>query len=634
MDSPLWLSRVTDGMRFSMARQNLLDVLRDVQESENALSSGKRVQNLSDDPLSATRILDLQKTLSRTERYSTNIQTAKRRLGHADSVLGELNDILNRAREIWISQSGDPATAQTRANAAVEVAQLLDQALSLANRSYEGRYLFSGSKVHTQPFTTIGTYVLFQGGLEDWNVPIGPEEIFSSSVSAEEALGARSAEIRGRAQLTPAVNPAVRLSDLNGGRGVQPGRIIVSDGTVTKTVDLRGAVDLADVIDRLNASGIVNAALRPDRLGLRITSSTGTVTILDEEGSRTAADLGIAKSATGGTPLDGEALDPILRLATPLADLRSGAGLDKTGIVIKNGDTTVTVDLSEAETLGDLIGAINRSGAYVQAELNDDGTGINLVSLLNGAEFTVEEAGGETAEQLGLLLKPADLPLQRLNRGFGVNDKYGPDFTITLHDGTVLTVDVSGAQTLGEVVERINNAPGNNGKLTARFGTGVSLELEDTTTGPNELAVEPVRESLAARHLGIEGSTGDSVLQGSQLNPAGIRVDGLFNALAVLRDALAANDQVMLQRVGPALDRAQDRLLAARADTGTRIGRLEMSEKMLEGEKIRFQEALGEERDIDLAEAVLEFQQRQLRLQAALGAVGAIARFSLLDFLR
>jgi len=633
MDSPLWLSRVTDGMRFSIGRQNLLDVLKDVQQSEESLASGKRIRKLSDNPLSATRVLDLQRTISRTEGLQSNLQAAKRRLGHYDTVLSDFNDIVIRAKEIWVSQSGDPATAETRANAAVEVSNLLDQALSLANRSYEGRYIFSGAKVDTEPFTTVGDYILFQGGLEEWNVPIGSGQLFSSSVSAQEALGARSAEIKGRADLTPALNSSVRLSDLNDGRGVRLGRIIVSDGQNTTTVDLRGAIDLQDVIDRINESGVVTASLRPDRLGLRLESETGDVTVLNEEGSFTAADLGILKSVQG-SPLDGDALNPILRLTTPLSDLRGGEGLDATGIVIRNGDTTVTVDFSEAETIGDVINAINRAGAYVQAEINEDKTGINLVSLLNGAEFTVEEAGGETAKQLGLLLEPEEIPLERLNRGFGVQVKYGPDFTITLHDGTTFSVDISGAETLGDVIERINNASGNGGKLVARFGPRVSIELEDKTTGSGELSVSPVRDSLAAKHLGIEGSTTDQVLQGSDLDPAGIRVDGLFNALAILRDALAGNDQSLLERAGEALEKAQQKLLAARADTGTRIRRIEMHESMLESEKIRFQEALGEERDIDIAEAVIEFQQKQLRLQAALGTIGVILRTSLLDFLR
>jgi len=633
MSAPIWLTRVTDGMRFGTAKRNLLEIMRDLDEGQNVLSTGRKVNKPSDDPLAATRIMNLDTALRKTEEYERSLDVAKRRLGHIDTVLSDMNDITNRAREILMSQIGDTATEQTRRNASFEVANLIDRAMSLANRTLEDRYIFSGLKTDTSPFTTVGQYVLFQGTADEWTVPIGTGETIASSVSARAALGARSAEIEGRADLTPALRLSTRLSDLNRGRGVRLGRILVGDGTNTAEVDLSGSVDLEDVANRINATGLVNVTLRADRLGLRLEAPGKNISVLEVDEGHTAADLGILKS-NAGQSFDGEELNPALRLTTRIDDLRGGQGIDLSGLVVHNGDVTVTVDLSGVTDVNGLISRINRSGAYVQAELNESRTGINLFSLLNGAEFTVEENGGTTATDLGLLLQPAELPLSRLNRGFGVQTNYGPDFTITLHDGTVLSVDVSSAETLADVVELINGSAGNEGKLTARYGAGESLELVDATSGTGELTVSSVKGSLAARHLGIEGSTAAGVLAGEQLNPAGIRIDGLFNALIALRDALAADDSDTLTLVGGSLDSAQNLLLDARADVGGRLNRLEMAADRFSEDKVRLQEALSEERDADLAEAVLSFQQDQMRLQAALGAIGMTANHSLLDFLR
>jgi len=633
MSAPIWLSRVTEGMRFSEAHQSLLDVLRALQEKQRALSTGKKVSIPSENPLGATRILNLRLLLRRTEEYEKNLAEAKRRLGHFDVVLEDLENIVDRAREILMSQMGDNATAETRRNASLEVANLVEEALRLVNRKFSGRYIFGGLATDRRPFVAVGNYIAFQGTLDEWLLPVGPDVLFGSSISSREALGARSAEILGREDLTPVLREETRLVDLNRGEGVRLGEILISDGLGHEAkVDLTGCVDLRDVLRRINETGVVTATIRPDGRGLRLTAPAGAnITVSEVADGHTAQDLGILVSG-GGETVNGTELNPVLTLDTPLSDLRLGQGLDSSGFTIQNGEISVSVDLSGLETVGDLLHAINNSGAYVHAELNSSRTGINLVSVLNGAELKITEGSGVSASQLGLLLEPADIPLEQLNRGFGVQSQFGPDFKVKLHDGSEIAIDISECETLGEVVALINEKGG--GKITAEFGPGVSLRLIDHTKGGSGFAVLPEAGSQAASQLGIEGQTSGEVIEGEDLNPAGVRVDGLFNALVMLRDGLAQNDQPLLTRIGDILDRAQDLLLDARADVGGRINRLEIAQDRSAQEKLFLQEALSDEEDVDLAEAILAFQQEELRLQAALGVTGMVLQHSLLDFLR
>ncbi len=88
---------------------------------------------------------------------------------------------------------------------------------------------------------------------------------------------------------------------------------------------------------------------------------------------------------------------------TKLADLNGGAGIDTTGMVITNGAKTATIDLSAATTVEDLLNAINGSGTGAVAQINADGTGIELTNSVQGLTMTVAENGGNTASQLGLL---------------------------------------------------------------------------------------------------------------------------------------------------------------------------------------------------------------------------------------
>jgi flagellar hook-associated protein 3 FlgL len=635
MASYLTLSRVSENMRYGTAQRTLMDITNDVQKRELELSSGTRVHLPSDDPLAAERILNLTAALNRTDEYTRSIDVATQRLQTTDSVLGQLNDIVNRAHEIWMSQNGDSASTETRANASLEVANLVKEALALGNTKFDNRTLFGGYASDTAPFEAVGNYVLFQGTTNEWLVPVSADDNFASSINAENALGARSAEITGRANLTPALTLTTRVGDLHAGRGVRLGEVEVGDGAHTARVDVRGCSDLEDVVDRFNASGIVTASLTADRSGITLAAVApgADLSVYEVDEGHTAADLGILESNAGAT-LDGAALDPILRSGTLLADLRGGQGLDPAGLAITNGEVTTTIDLAGIATVGELCARLNQSATYVHAEINAAKDGLNVVSLLNGAELTIAEAGGTTASDLGLLLAPAELPLAQLNRGFGVQDIYGPDFTIALHDGTTLTVDISSADTLADVVELINSAAGNGGKLVCDFGDGVSLHLADTTTGTGTLAVRPVNGSPAARSLGIEAETANATVDGGQLNPSGVRVDGIFNALIALEKSLAEDDRPTLNALGDWLDNAQNLILDARADAGGRINRLELATSRLEEQKISLNAAIGDERDTDLAEATIAYQKERLRLQAALQTTGMIGSVSLLDFLQ
>lgn len=112
--------------------------------------------------------------------------------------------------------------------------------------------------------------------------------------------------------------------------------------------------------------------------------------------------------------------------APVLTDWGSGQNLDQShGLLIHNGEEEVTVQISTARTVEDLLNAVNGKHAGLMAEINDTGTGINLRSRYSGADFTIAENGGDTATQLGLRTFTAQTRLEDLNFGHGVVDYEG-----------------------------------------------------------------------------------------------------------------------------------------------------------------------------------------------------------------
>ena len=125
---------------------------------QQILSTGKRINKPSDDPLLISRALELKGKLRDIEQYLKNIHLASTYIDLAAQVIMEVGTLLNDVKIIALRESNATATADSRKSSAVEVASLREQLLNLANTSFGGRYIFAGTRTRTVPFTGDGTY--------------------------------------------------------------------------------------------------------------------------------------------------------------------------------------------------------------------------------------------------------------------------------------------------------------------------------------------------------------------------------------------------------------------------------------------------------------------------------------------
>jgi len=325
----------------------------------------------------------------------------------------------------------------------------------------------------------------------------------------------------------------------------------------------------------------------------------------------------------------------------------SGVVLDDSGLRITNGGQTFDLDFAGAETVEDLLNVLNSSEASLLAEINGSGTGIDIRSRLSGADFSVGENGGTTATELGVRTFTSEVKLSELNDGIGFDSIAGTDFTIERNDGTLLDIDVSGAATVADVIDLINTAAGETIAQLATVGNGI--ELVDSSTSilgpggqPVTINVTRPDSSLAAVHLGLvpDGATqsdtavakgGSQVLTGADVNP--LEVDGLFNSLVRLHEALVDNDVIAIGRAIESFDENASHLDFARSEIGARQQSIDVVQQRLAFEHVELIEALSIEVDTDLAEAISELTARQFAYQASLQMSASILQISLLNFL-
>ncbi len=216
-------------------------------------------------------------------------------------------------------------------------------------------------------------------------------------------------------RIIPGLN-TILLKTLNGGSGVSSVtgddfQIQARDGT-TYNVDISGAATLQEVINLINSAtgGIVTASYDREGNGLLLTDfsgGTGNLLVSSLNSSSAASDLGILKSISSDT-LEGDDLNPqYIARCTRLDTLNGGEGVypGKIKITDRSGATS-EIDLSDAETIGDVIDAINSaSDINVTASINSKGNGILLTDNTGQtvSPFKVEEVDGTTAHDLNIL---------------------------------------------------------------------------------------------------------------------------------------------------------------------------------------------------------------------------------------
>lgn len=151
--------RIADKMNYEQVNANLGKNRSEMSDLQNQAATQKRVTKPSDDPLAATRVLQTRTEIGSGKQFLKSVAQAKNFLEYSDQSLGELTDVLVRAKELAINQSSDAsASVETRKVAGTEIRQLFNQAVQVGNRKQGDRFLFGGFKTTKPPFDNDGNY--------------------------------------------------------------------------------------------------------------------------------------------------------------------------------------------------------------------------------------------------------------------------------------------------------------------------------------------------------------------------------------------------------------------------------------------------------------------------------------------
>ncbi|MCC6424086.1 MAG: flagellar hook-associated protein FlgL [Phycisphaerales bacterium] len=186
-------------------------------------------------------------------------------------------------------------------------------------------------------------------------------------------------------------------------------------------------------------------------------------------------------------------LSPRLTTTTRLSDLKgaNGKGVQLGPITIGNGSTTAVVDLTHADTIGDVINAINGAGVGgVTAGIGAGGTRLEIIGTPAETLTVNDISGGTTASDLGILhptgtgagvaITGQNIPalvtpltkLADLRSGAGIDTAHN---LVITNGAATINVNISACVTVEDLLNAINGSNANVRAEINAAGNGVNI---------------------------------------------------------------------------------------------------------------------------------------------------------------
>ncbi len=294
--------RISSNMVYEKAKSNLNLAFDRFIRLQEKMATGKRINRPSDAPSDIPQDLLYRKELADISQYKSNIEHAMSWMSITDTALSNVAKLLNQVKAIALEQGNDSADAQTRASAAKQLDSIISQIVQLANTKHGNRYVFSGYKTTTQPFSreivSGKDVVIYNGDDGVMSVEISKGVTIQLNQIGQDIFYNPQTKISGADvnSVTTPIERSTSLSDFNGGVGVTAGSFTITNGNQTATITVSATDTVGDLLDSINNAGInVEARINDAGNGIDIISLTSGTTLTVED-TPTSQDLGIVDS--------------------------------------------------------------------------------------------------------------------------------------------------------------------------------------------------------------------------------------------------------------------------------------------------------------------------------------------------
>jgi flagellar hook-associated protein 3 FlgL len=167
--------RTTFNSQFRDGAAGIEAATQRIIEAQRQVSTGKKLNKISDDPAGAANAIAERNALGAVEQYERTSQNVGSRLTVVDTVLDDIIAKLSKVQQVALVGRGTPKTQVERDAAGAELRGLKSALLDNLNATFQGTFLFSGANSTTPPYTEGGGGVVaaYAGSATELGVDIG-----------------------------------------------------------------------------------------------------------------------------------------------------------------------------------------------------------------------------------------------------------------------------------------------------------------------------------------------------------------------------------------------------------------------------------------------------------------------------
>lgn len=149
----MYTERISTAARFNLYSADLQQSQANFDRLTAQLASGKKVQNLTDDPIAAVNIINTNRQLGQLETFATNVELGMKELDTLDDLLSLASGYLSNAWDKAVQANSQTYGVESLKALKVEIDQITKTMVDLANTEYNDNYIFGGANTKILPYS-------------------------------------------------------------------------------------------------------------------------------------------------------------------------------------------------------------------------------------------------------------------------------------------------------------------------------------------------------------------------------------------------------------------------------------------------------------------------------------------------
>lgn len=250
--------RLSSSQIFSQRVDNITSSQSKWMTEGNKISSGRRVEKPSDDPMAASQAVMVKQSESRNQQYATARGFAKNSMSLQMSLASQMVNITTKIQETLVAAGNDATLSdEDRSSLADQLQGLKDQLVGIGNtKDGVGRYIFAGFQSDKPPFVADATgKITYQGGDKQITQKVDSNIEMVTNFTGIETLQS------------------------SGSKGTEPDIFNALDGAITALrepligkpqADRDAALEKIDAANRVNRATLNNISSVEAKLGLQL----------------------------------------------------------------------------------------------------------------------------------------------------------------------------------------------------------------------------------------------------------------------------------------------------------------------------------------------------------------------------